>query len=101
MELEVTQTFPTLIGRLLVPDADAMNQALQALIMAEEANYSSLGRSNIGGWHSRPDFLTRKDPAVSAWTTWLNWALRRMIHATVGENAFEGTLSASAWATIW
>jgi hypothetical protein len=40
MELEVTQTFPTLIGQLLVPDADAMNQDLQALIMAEEAKCS-------------------------------------------------------------
>ena len=57
MELEVTSAFPTLIGRLQIPDADAMNRDLQALILAEEAKYSSLGRSNIGGWHSRPDFL--------------------------------------------
>ncbi len=46
-----------------------MNRDLQALILAEEAKYSSLGRSNIGGWHSRPDFLGRRDPAVSALTT--------------------------------
>ena len=54
MELEVTSAFPTLIGRLHVPDADAMNQELRALILAEEASYGSLGRSNVGGWHSRP-----------------------------------------------
>jgi uncharacterized protein (TIGR02466 family) len=99
MELEVTQAFPTLIGRFRIPDAEAMNQDLQALIIAEEAKYSSLGRSNIGGWHSRPDLLNRPDPSVSAFTAWLT-ALRRMINATVGENTFEGTLSASAWATI-
>ncbi len=57
MEFEVTPVFPTLIGRFRVPDADAMNQDLHALILAEEAKYASLGRSNIGGWHSRPDFL--------------------------------------------
>ena len=68
MELEVTPVFPTLIGRCRIPDADAMNQDLHALILAEEAKYASLGRSNIGGWHSRPDFLNRPDPAVSALT---------------------------------
>jgi uncharacterized protein (TIGR02466 family) len=100
MELVVTPAFPTLIGRLQIPDADAMNRDLHALIMAEEAEYSSLGRSNIGGWHSRPGFLNRPDPAVSALTAWLTWALRRMIDATAGTNAFKGTLSASGWATI-
>jgi uncharacterized protein (TIGR02466 family) len=100
MQLEVTPAFPTLIGRLRIPDADATNQDLQALIIAEEAEYSSLGRSNIGGWHSRPDFLSRREPAVSAFTAWLTWALRRMIDATAGVDAFKGTLSASAWATI-
>ena len=63
MEFEVTPVFPTLIGRFRVPDADAMNQDLQALILAEEEKYASLGRSNIGGWHSRPDFLNRRDRA--------------------------------------
>jgi uncharacterized protein (TIGR02466 family) len=100
MELEVVPAFPTLIGRLPIPDADAINQDLQAIIMAEEAEYSSIGRSNIGGWHSRPDLLTRRESAVSALSGWLTWALRRMIDATAGANAFKGTLSVSAWATI-
>jgi len=67
MELEVTRAFPTLIGRLRIPDADAINWDLQALIVAEEAEYSSLGRSNIGGWHSRPDFLNRRNPDRGPW----------------------------------
>ncbi len=100
MELELTPAFPTLIGQLWVPDPEVMNRDLQALILAEEAEYSSLGRSNVGGWHSRPDFLNKTDPAVSSFKAWLTWALRRMIHATAGENAFQGTLSASAWATV-
>jgi uncharacterized protein (TIGR02466 family) len=100
MEVEVTQAFPTLIGRLQIPDADAMNRELQEFIMAEESRYPSLGRSNVGGWHSRPDFLGIQNPAVSALTTWVNWALRRMIDATAGACAFQGTLSASGWVTI-
>src|SRR5215831_6723225 len=100
MELEVTPAFPTLIGRLLIPDADAMNQDLQALIIAQEAEYASLGHSNIGGWHSRTDFLNREEPAVAALKAWLTWALRRMIAATAGANAFSGALSVSGWAAI-
>jgi len=42
MELEVTKAFPTVIGQLRVPDAEAMNQDLQALILAEEASYLSV-----------------------------------------------------------
>ena len=100
MELDVIPGFPTLIGRLLIPDAGAMNRDLQAIILAEEIKYPSLGRSNIGGWHSRPDFLCWRDPAVAALTSWLNWTLRRMIEASVGSKALEGTLSVSAWATL-
>lgn len=100
MELYVTPVFPTFIGQLRVPDPEMMNRDLQALILAEEAKYSSLGRSNIGGWHSHPDFLNKPDPAVSSFKTWLNWALRRIINTTAGANTFQGRLSVSAWATI-
>src|SRR6185369_3557798 len=97
MEVEVTQVFPTLIGRLQIPDADAMNRELQGFIMAEESRYPSLGRSNVGGWHSRLDFLGIQNSAISALTTWVNWALRRMIEATAGACTFQGTLSATGW----
>jgi len=100
MELEVTRAFPTPIGQLRIPDPDAMNRDLRAIILAQETEYPSLGRSNIGGWHSRPDFLTRRDPAICAFQAWLTWALRRVIDATAGANTFDGRLSVSAWATI-
>ena len=67
--LEVIPAFPTLIGQWLVPDAEAMNHELHALILAEETKYPSLGRSNIGGWHSQTDFLNHPDPAVAALDT--------------------------------
>jgi uncharacterized protein (TIGR02466 family) len=97
--LEVKHAFPTAIGRWLVPDAESMNQELQAIILAEEGKYSSLGRSNIGGWHSRTDFLNREEPAVMALTNWITWAVNQMIAATAG-GSFTGTVSVSAWATI-
>jgi uncharacterized protein (TIGR02466 family) len=100
MELDVTPTFPTFIGRVRLPDAEVMNEGLHALILAEEAEYPTLGRSNVGGWHSRPDLFHRSDSNVSALISWTTWALRRMISATAGRDVFTGTLSISAWATI-
>jgi hypothetical protein len=73
---------------------------IYAPILAEEEKYASLGRNNIGGWHSRPDFLKQREPAVSALTTWLTWVLRRMIDASSGADSFQGTLPVSAWATL-
>src|SRR6185503_20688520 len=98
MEIEVATVFPTVIGQLRVPDADGINQVLRDLILAEEAEQVSLGRSNIGGWHSRPDFLNRPESAVAALTIWITWAVSKMVAATAGDGAFKGTLSVSAWA---
>jgi len=100
MELDITPAFPTLIGKLRVPDADAMNRDLQSLILAEEIKYASLGRSNIGGWHSRTDFLSNPAPAVDALTNWITWAVRKMVEYTAGAGAFSGELTMSAWTTI-
>jgi uncharacterized protein (TIGR02466 family) len=99
MKLEAICAFPTLIGRFAVPDAEAMNQDLQTLILKEETTYESLGRSNVGGWHSQTDFLNRPGHAVAALTNWVTWALRQMIDATAGPGTFTGAISVSAWAT--
>ena len=45
------------------------------MILAEEVEYGSLGRSNIGGWHSPLDFLRRPEPAVAGLTTWVTGLL--------------------------
>jgi uncharacterized protein (TIGR02466 family) len=100
MQFEVTSVFPTLIGRSRVPDAESMNEELRTLILDEEAKYSSLGRSNVGGWHSRPDFLRRPEEVVGALTNWVTWAVKRMVDATAGPGVFNGTPAVSGWATI-
>jgi uncharacterized protein (TIGR02466 family) len=98
--VDVMSAFRALIGRWLVPNADAMNHELRALILAEERQYSSLGRSNIGGWHSRTDFLNRPEPAVAELTTWITWAVNRMADATTDPGSFKGVVALSGWATI-
>ena len=98
MELDVTAAFPTLIGRLRVPDARSMNQDLQVLILAEEAASAEPG--NIDGWHSQPDFFSRSEPAVATLITCVTCGVSRMIDASAGPGGFKGTLAISAWATI-
>ena len=77
-----------------------MNRELCDLILAEEGKETSLGRSNIGGWHSRPDFLNRPESAIASLTTWLGWAVSKMVAATAGHAACKGSVSLSAWATV-
>ena len=81
MELDVTPAFPTLIGRVRLPDSEAMNQGLRSADSGGGSGISKLGRSNIGGWHSRADFLHLSDVNVAALSSWITWALRRMICA--------------------
>lgn len=100
MDLEVTEVFPTLIGRMRIPDAAEMNRGLRELIVAEQQKYSSIGRSNVGGWHSRTDFLHRNEPEVASLTNWITWAVKQMVDATAGVGAFKGSVSLSAWAAI-
>ena len=100
MELEVKTAFPTVIGQIQVPDADEMNQALRKLILAEESRHPSIGRSNLGGWHSRPDVLHHSEPMVAILLTWMTWGVSRMVDAAAGPGVFGGAVSLSAWATI-
>jgi uncharacterized protein (TIGR02466 family) len=100
MELDMTRAFPTYIGQLRIPGAEAMNLGLRALILTEETEYPSLGRSNIGGWHSRPDLLYRSDPCVAELTSWITWVLSRIIRVTTCHENFKGSLSVSAWAAV-
>ena len=100
MVFDVTEVFPTRIGRTQVPDAEAINQDLRTLILAEEARSTSIGLSNVGGWRSRADFLLRSEPAVDALALWFTWAIKRMVEATAGPECYKGALSLAAWATI-
>jgi uncharacterized protein (TIGR02466 family) len=102
MEFEITPAFPTLIGRCRVPDPEGMNEDLRGLILALEAEYPSLGRSNVGGCHSRPDLLSRSEPAIAALTGWISWAVSQMVTASADDGAGPSApvVSLAAWATI-
>ena len=54
--VQIRQLFPTPIAVLAVPDADKINDALEALIFEREKAVPSVHHSNWGGWQSPTDF---------------------------------------------
>ncbi|MEO1459428.1 MAG: TIGR02466 family protein [Pseudomonadota bacterium] len=58
----VQMVFPTPIAVHRWDDSDALNAALTALVLAEEARGEGLARSNVGGWHSEMTFIMREEP---------------------------------------
>src|SRR5262249_23922507 len=55
MEFDVASVFPN--SDWSFPSTGCRRHesgSARGLILAEEAEYTSLGHSNIGGWHSRP-----------------------------------------------
>jgi len=83
-----------------VPDAGAMNAELRTLILDAESRSPTVGRSNVGGWHSRADFFTRPETSVEALTTWATWTVKQMVEASAGAGRYTGGLSLGAWATV-
>ena len=39
------------------PDSEAVNAELGTLVLAREAGKGGVQHSNVGGWHSKPDFF--------------------------------------------
>lgn len=58
----VAMTFGTPVSSYLWPDSDALNAALKTVILQKEKADQGVKRSNVGGWHSKPDlFLWNTD----------------------------------------
>jgi uncharacterized protein (TIGR02466 family) len=63
---DVIQAFATPICGFRIVGCEAFNAALRAVILQDEKNDPGVKRSNVGGWHSREDFLQRPDPTIKA-----------------------------------
>jgi len=60
----VSFAFPTPLYQRVVPDCDVVNQELKRIVLDHEQKTPSLGRSNVGGWHSGDDVLTWPYPEI-------------------------------------
>lgn len=55
--------FPTPLSMYELSGMDDVNRELTERLIAESETVPSVHRSNVGGWHSRPDLAVRQDPA--------------------------------------
>jgi uncharacterized protein (TIGR02466 family) len=53
----VAMAFGTPISTYLWPDSDVLNPELKKVILQKETAETGLKRSNVGGWHSKPDLF--------------------------------------------
>jgi len=60
----VSFAFPTPLYQRVVPDCDVVNQELTRIVLDHEQKSPSLGRSNVGGWHSGDDVLSWPYPEI-------------------------------------
>lgn len=96
----VGHLFATPVGRFLFPRATDVNPGLRAAILGAAEQYPSAGRSNVGGWHSRPDLFRWAVPEVDELVAWLMTRVSAVIEATAGPVRFRGELSAVGWASV-
>ena len=85
---------PVIVGR--IPGATDLNPALERVILDRRKADPGIERSNIGGWHSRPDILN-----------WGGDALHRVVrqvvelaNANVGEIPSPPDWAVEAWANV-
>ncbi len=62
-QIKVNGIFATPVITWKLPDADALNEALKATILAREESHPSTQHSNLGGWQSTWDFAEWGGPA--------------------------------------
>ena len=61
-KLDLTKSFALLFGTPVAvhpwSDSEAVNAELAKLVLAKEAEEGGVQLSNVGGWHSKPDFFS-------------------------------------------
>lgn len=62
----LVMAYPTPILISPWPDSDALNAEVRALVTAAETADRGISRSNVGGWHSPPDFFGRDEACIKA-----------------------------------
>lgn len=96
----INKLFSTPIATHRVANAIELNRGIKDIILAEEAEKPSTGRSNIGGWRSEHDLLTREEPEITALCDEIRAAIRHVFQATVGPDGFNGYFAINGWANV-
>ncbi len=71
---ELTDIFPTRLMRRRRPKAAEFNARLREIVLGRERSDAGLGRSNVGGWHSRADLWDWPEPEIRELCDWVRRA---------------------------
>lgn len=96
----INKLFSTPIATHRIANAVELNQGLREIILAEVASKPSTGRSNIGGWRSEHDLLTRTEPEITELCNGIREAIGQVFQATIGTNGFSGYFAINGWANV-
>jgi uncharacterized protein (TIGR02466 family) len=100
----ISLAFSTPVLRRKFPEAAAINEGLKRAIFAKEQSEPGIGRSLVGGWHSRDDLLDWPDPEIRTLRSWIGAAVQEMTAFTrpdIGQGGpVNVDLGGGAWANI-
>jgi uncharacterized protein (TIGR02466 family) len=97
---QITLAYASPVLRQDLDDTTAVNARLRAIILQRAAQSESLGKSNVGGWHSETDFFTWDHPEVGEVLQWVAKAVKAMMSAMTGVPELKGELDVWGWANV-
>jgi uncharacterized protein (TIGR02466 family) len=93
--------FPTPVFVFELPALSAVNGEIVAQLLDEEARDRGLQRTNLGGWHSRMDLMTRPQSSFRALSdTILEHVRRAAAAATMADHDVDNACMVHAWAMV-
>ena len=100
----ISFAFPTPILRRRFPGAESVNDGLKRAIFEKERSEPDVGRSLVGGWHSRDDLLDWPYPEIRTFRSYIAAAIQEMTkfaHPELTAGApVNVDLDGGAWANI-
>jgi uncharacterized protein (TIGR02466 family) len=95
--------FSTPLSMYDLPGMEEVNRNLTARLVAESKSVPSVHRSNVGGWHSRPDLALRPEPCFRTLTENLLKRVRETVESLAQETKQPlppMRIGAYAWAMV-
>ena len=74
--------WPTPVLQRVFEEAKDLNPRLRALIAKREKRHAGVGKSVVGGWHSREDVMAWPEPEIGRLRDWIEEAVRAIVVPT-------------------
>jgi uncharacterized protein (TIGR02466 family) len=95
--------FATPLSMYEIPGMDEANREITARLVAESTSVPSISRSNVGGWHSRPDLAMRPEASfrslIQHIVTHVRMTVDDLAQAS-GRGMPQMQMSVNAWAMV-